>query len=176
MTSSRRREVFVSTQWGLFSETTARVEREEKRDDGETKSRGIPVKRGWKRRPKERGCQSLSHHLPKKTEQKSKEGRERSGEGMIRRSEMCDDMESTKGFRARAVLPGAYYGQVPSPFRVWSCPCFMRCYEERIWKSCSSSTEFLHFKWLSVWSPAGGIPQTLESLSWPANVFSFPQP
>lgn len=46
---SRRREVSMSTLWGLFSKTSARVERGEKRDDGETERRGIPVKkRFWK--------------------------------------------------------------------------------------------------------------------------------
>lgn len=88
MTGSRRREVSMPTLWGLFSETSARVERGEKRDDGETERRGIPVKkRFWKSQPKERGCYSLSQHLPKKIEQKRKEVEERSGEGMIRRSE-----------------------------------------------------------------------------------------
>lgn len=38
--------------------------------------------------------------------------RERSGEGVIRRSEMCDDVESTKWFRPIAVQSGAYDGQV----------------------------------------------------------------
>lgn len=37
---------------------------------------------------------------------------ERSGEGVIRRSEMCNDVESAKGFRPIAVQSGAYDGQV----------------------------------------------------------------
>lgn len=37
---------------------------------------------------------------------------ERSGEGVIRRSEMCGDVESTKGFRPIAVQSGAYDGQI----------------------------------------------------------------
>lgn len=89
-------------------------------------------KRCWKRQPKERGCCSLSHHLPKKIEQERKEVGEASGEGVIRRSEMCDDVESTKRFRPIAVQSDACDGQVPSSSRVWSCPCFMRCCEERI--------------------------------------------
>lgn len=69
-------------------------------------------KRCWKRQPKERGCCSLSHHLPKKIEQTRKEVGEGSGEGVIRRSEMCDDVESTRRFRPIAVQSDACDGLV----------------------------------------------------------------
>lgn len=120
----------MSTLRGLFSETSARVEREEKRDGRETERREIPgKKRCWKRQPKEQGTILFPTTFPRRLSRRGRR-REREEGRMIRRGEMSDDTEGTKGLRPIVVQSDAVDGQA----NLYSSGLTLSLLHEMLWR------------------------------------------